>query len=99
MVAFAAVVVNDVENDFDPGIVQPLDHGLETGDRIRRQQARVWRKIGDRVVAPIIGKPAIDQMTIVDRGIYRQQLDRSYAEVEQVVDYRWRVQSGKCAAV
>ena len=37
VIAFAAVIVDDVENDFDPGIVQPLDHGLEAGNRIRRQ--------------------------------------------------------------
>ena len=37
VIAFATVIVNDVENDFDPGIVQPLDHGLKAGDRICRQ--------------------------------------------------------------
>ena len=36
VIAFSAVIVNDVENDLDPGIVQALDRGLETGDRSRR---------------------------------------------------------------
>ena len=55
VIAFAAMIVDNVENDFDPGIVQPLDHSLEAGDRICRQKARIRRKIRDRIVAPIIG--------------------------------------------
>ena len=99
MIALAAVVVDDVEDDLDPGIVQPLDHGLEVGDRVRRQQARIGRKKADRVVAPIIGEPALDQMTVVDRGVDRQQLDRGDAEPDQVVDHRRRGEAGKGAAM
>ncbi len=99
MVAFAAVVVDDVENDLDAGIMQALDHGLEAGDRFRRQQARIGRKKADRVVAPIIAEAAVDQMAVVDRGMDRQQLDRGDAEPEQVVDHRRRSEAGKSAAM
>ena len=59
MVAFAGVVVDDVEHDLDAGVVQPLDHGLEFGDRRRRQIARLGREEADRVVAPVVGQPAL----------------------------------------
>src|SRR3954453_18239405 len=75
MVAFAAVVIDDVENDLDAGIMQPLDGGLEAGDRLSRQETRVGREIAYRIVAPIIGETTLDQMAVVDRGLDGQQLD------------------------
>ena len=90
MVAFAAVVVDDIENDLDPGIVQPLDRGLEAGDRLRRQKTRIRREKADRIVAPIIDEPAFDQMAVVDRGMDRQQLDRGDPEADEIIDHRRR---------
>ena len=37
----AGVVVDDVEDDLDAGLVQALDRGLELGDRAARQKARI----------------------------------------------------------
>ncbi len=99
VVALAAVVIDDIEKNFDPGIVQPPDHGLETGDRLGRQQARVGGKKGDGVVAPVIDQPAIDQLAVVDRGMHRQELDRGDAEPDEVVDHRRRGEAGKGAAM
>ena len=59
LISLAAVVVDDVQNDFDPGVVQSFDGGLETGDRLSGQKPRI-RKEADRVVAPIIDEPALD---------------------------------------
>src|SRR5262245_6135753 len=69
MIALTAVVVDDVENYLDTGIVQSFDGSLETSDRLRRQKARVGRKIADRVVTPVIDMTALDEMAIVDRGL------------------------------
>jgi hypothetical protein len=69
MVALAAVVVDDVENDFDPGIVQSLYRCLEAGDRGGGQEARIRREKADRVVAPLVDQSPLDQMAIVDRGM------------------------------
>ena len=57
LVALAGVVVDDVENDLDAGVVQALDRRLELGDRAVRQKARIGREKPDRVVAPVI-RPA-----------------------------------------
>ena len=37
MVALGGVVVDDVEDHLDAGVVQPLDHGLELGGSAGRQ--------------------------------------------------------------
>src|SRR5690348_18369258 len=60
MVALTAVVVDDVEDYFDPGIVQSFNRGLETGDRRGGKKARVRGKIADRVVTPVIGETTLD---------------------------------------
>ena len=54
MIAFRRVVVNHVENHFQPCRVQRLDHGLEFANRIRRQVPRLRRKKSNRVVSPIV---------------------------------------------
>ncbi len=89
LISLAAVVVDDVQNDFDPGVVQSLDGGLEAGDRLSGQKPRIRRKEADRVVAPIIDEPALDQMAVIDRGLDRQELDRSGdPETDEVIDHR-----------
>src|SRR5918999_1716893 len=76
VVALAGVVVDDVEDDLDAGIVQPLHHRLELADRvIGRAEADVRGEEGDRVVAPIVDQAALDQVPLVDVLVDRQQLD------------------------
>src|SRR6202008_5042314 len=72
---------------------------LEAGDRVRRQQARIRRKISNRVVAPLVDQAALDQMTVVDRSVYWEQLNCGHPEIEQVVDHRWRGEASKGTAV
>src|SRR4051795_228326 len=60
VVALATVVVDDVEDYFDPGIVQSFNGSLETSDRLGGQKARVGGKVADRIVTPVIGEAALD---------------------------------------
>src|SRR5260370_14225377 len=73
LISLAAVVVDDVQNDFDPGVVQSFDGGLETGDRLSGEKPRIRCKEADRVVAPIIEEPARGQIAVLDPGLAPQE--------------------------
>src|ERR1700688_2588869 len=79
MVAFCCVVVNYIENYFETSRVQGTNHVLEFSYLIARRscrgKARVGRKKTDRIVSPVIRKSALQKMPIIDRMMYRHQLD------------------------
>src|SRR6516165_7322946 len=99
MVALTSVIVDDVENYLDTGVVQSFDGGFETGDRLGRQKARVGCEIGDRVISPVIDETALDEMAIVDCGLDRQQLDSGHPEIDEIVDHRRRGEASEGAAM
>ena len=91
MIAFAGVVVHDVENDLDARRVERLHHALELVDLIAesfRGVANVGREEADRVVAPVVREPAFGEMPVDDELVHGQQLDRGDAEREEVLDHR-----------
>jgi hypothetical protein len=94
VIALGGMVIDDVEQDFDPGRVQRLDHRLEFVDRIARGIASVRREIAYAVVAPVVAQPALDQRLIVNELVNGHQLDRGDAEALQVRDHRRGRQSG-----
>ena len=85
MVSFRGVIVNHVEDHFDPGRVEIAHHAFELGDLLaHRAAARVFRfrrEETDRVVAPVIRQAAIDQNLVVDVMMDRQQFHRGDAEI------------------
>ena len=85
MVALGGVVVDDVENHFDAGAVQRLDHALELAHllavRARRRVERVRREIADRRVAPVVRQPATVEEALVDDVMHGEELDRGHAEL------------------
>ena len=87
MVALGRVVVDHVDHDLDAGLVQAADHGLPLGEVAGREVARLRREEADRVVAPIVGELALDQVPVLDEGVNRQELDRRDAQRPQVVDH------------
>ena len=89
MVALGGVVVDHVDHHLDAGIVQAADHGLPLGQVAGGQIARLGREEADRVVAPVVGQLALDQMPVLDEGVHRQELDRGDAQV-----LRWSITSG-----
>src|SRR5687767_1573624 len=88
LVAFGGMVVDHVDDDLEPGVVEARHHLLEFLQRLRRVGgvARVGREETDRVVAPVIRQLALEQKLIVDEGVHRQQLDRGHAERLDVRD-------------
>ena len=87
MVALGGVVVDDVDHHLDAGIVQAADHGLPLGQVARGQIALLGREEADRVVAPVVGQAALDQMPVLDEGVHRQELDRGDAHGLEMVDH------------
>src|SRR6266404_4617142 len=57
LASLARMVVNDIEDHFDPGFVKQLDHVLELGDLSAecaiRSEPYVGGEIANRVVTPI----------------------------------------------
>ncbi len=90
MVALGGVVVDDVEDHLDPGLVQRPDHRLELGDLLAALAGRgvlvMRREEADRVVAPVVPQPPVDQLRIVDELVHGQQFDRGDAEAGEVLD-------------
>ena len=41
---------------------------------------------GQRVVTPVVGEAAVDEVAVLQEGLHRQQLDRGDAEPPEVVD-------------
>ena len=101
LVAFRGVVVDDVENHFEPGIVEARHHLLEFAQSLLALMriARVGSKEADRVVAPVVGQALVEQVAVVDEGVDRQQLDRGDAERFDVVDYGLAAETREGAAL
>ena len=98
LVAFAGVVVDHVEDDFDASTVQRFHHGLELFDLARGAVTHLGREESQSVVAPVILQTLLGQVTVVQIAVYRQQLNRGYAKLLQVVDHRRRSHPGVSAA-
>ena len=90
MISFRGVIVNHVQDHFDPGRVEIAHHPFELGDLLAHRAAarvlRLGREESDRVVAPVIAQAAVDQNLVVDVCVDRQQLHRRDAEVLQIFD-------------
>ena len=100
--ALGGVVVDDVEDDLDAGLVQRLDHGLELGHLAVRLGGGgvglVRREEPDGVVAPVIGQPALHQRLLGHELVHRHQFHGRHAEPRQVLDHRRCRQSRVAAA-
>jgi len=67
--------------NFDAGAVQRFDHLLEFMDHVARiltigRIIRVQGEESQRVVAPIVAQPLVDQMAVVHEIMHRHQLER-----------------------
>ena len=87
------VVEHHVEQDLQAGPVQRVDHRLELGDLPARlagphggRVAVVRGEEADRVVAPVVRQPPVEQERLGHVLVHRQQLDGGDAEVFQVRD-------------
>ena len=92
MVAFRGVVVDHVEDHFEPGRVEGAHHHLELADALQRLQGRgeaeVRGEIRERVVAPVIAQALLHQVPLVGVVMDGHQLHRGDAQARQVPDRR-----------
>src|SRR3546814_19148965 len=85
--ALGGVVVDDVEDDLDAGLVEAAHHQLELVQvAFRRDVARRRRKEADGVVAPVVAETFLDKVAVVDEGLDGHQLQRGDAEAHQRIE-------------
>src|SRR6056297_3666590 len=81
---FRRVVVDDIDDHLEPRGVQRLDHLLELADLTTSPASRGISRVGseeaDRVVAPVLRQPALQQVHFVYEVMDREQLDRRDTE-------------------
>ena len=101
LVAFRGVVVDDVEDHLEAGIVAARHHLLELAQAVGpvRRVARIGREEAKAVVAPVVGAAALGQVALGDEGMDRQQFDAGDAERLDVLDDLRRAESGEGAAL
>jgi hypothetical protein len=79
------VVVDDVEDHLDSGLVQGFHHPLELEHLLAvgagRGVERVRREVADRRVAPVVRQPAVVEEALVGDVVDREELDRGDAEL------------------
>src|SRR5262245_38063814 len=80
VIAFRGMIVDHIEDDFDAGVMQSRNGRSKRVERRARSVTRLGREEAQRVVAPIVAQAALDQMTIVDEGVDRKQLEPAGAE-------------------
>ena len=93
---FAGVVVDDVEDDLDARLVQELHHSLHLAqDRVRASATVLLgrvRGVGgeevQRVVAPVVGQPVLQEPRFRGECMNGQQLQRGHPEPLEVLDHR-----------
>ena len=98
---FGGVVEHHVEDHFQAGLVQRVDHRLELGDLPARAAgpdgggvAVVRGEEADRVVAPVVRQALRDQERLGHVLVHRQQFDGGDAQVAQVRDGGLVAQAG-----
>ena len=82
LVAFGRVVVDDVEDDFEAGVMETRHHFFEflQDTKAIGGVTGIRCKESDAVIAPKVREALIQQVIIVDECVYGQQLDCGDAE-------------------
>ena len=91
LIALRGVIEDDIEQDFDSGAMEGVDHGAELGHlahRSARPRLRgvrlIRREVADGVVAPVVGKPPFDEKLLGYGGVDREEFDCGHAQIDQM---------------
>ena len=102
VVALGGVVVDDVEDHLDAGLVKGPDHGLELRDGAARVLVRrvlvVRCEEAECVVAPVVSQSKVEQAVVVQELVHRHEFDRGDVQRFEVVDDRRMAQARVGAA-
>ena len=75
MTALAGVVVDDIQNDLESGIVQRRHHLLELPHLLAQGADRTVRRmrgeVAQSVVSPVVGEPSTRQEGLRDEVVHR----------------------------
>src|ERR1700675_1766954 len=92
------MVVNDVENHLDAFGVEGLDHGFELGHLAAAiAGSRVTGVRAEeicRVVAPIVREALLSEVLVGEESMHRHELYSSNTEPLQILNARFRGQTG-----
>src|SRR5271163_2549555 len=91
------MVIDNVEDDLDAGIVHLLHERLESAEPLCSQIFGMRREEPDRIVSPTVAQAALDQMVVLDKRVDWEKLDGRNAEVAQICHERRRREAGECA--
>ena len=88
VIAFAGMVVNHVQDHFDPGRMQPPHHVLKFCNVAARHQPWVRREKADALIAPKVAKSNVMQEPLIGIGLHRQQLNACNTQLGQMIQNR-----------
>jgi len=90
LVAFGGVIVDDVEKDFDPRLVELFDHFLKflylATMFFAAVKLDVWSEEADGIVSPVIGQAFVHEVAVGKELMDGHQLDGRDAELFKIVD-------------
>src|SRR5262245_43794025 len=92
------MVVDDIEDDFDAGIMQSRHGRSKCIERSIRGITHLGCEKAQRIVTPIVVKAALDQMAIIDKGMDRQQLNCGDAQTLEMIHHRRCRKAAICTA-
>jgi len=83
--ALAGVIVDDVEDDLDPGTVKSPDHVAELPDRVAgRGVSRLGGEKAEGVVSPVVDEAPLEEETVVEMLVHREKLHGGDSQVLQI---------------
>ncbi len=84
LVAFSSVVVNHIQDHFDPLGMEPLYHALEFMHGLvrvlHRCVGRLKGEVGEGVVSPVVGQSFFHEVGVIEMMMHRQQFDGGDSE-------------------
>ena len=86
VIAFAGVVVDDIEDDFEAGVVKAVDHVPEFVRAARSEIGGVRAEEIQAVVTPVVDQSLVQHVELAHEGVYRHQFHRGDAQCFQVFD-------------
>ena len=86
MIAFGGMVVDNVEDDLDAGVMQSRHRRSKCVERRVDGVTCLGSKEAHGIVAPIVAQAALDQVSVVDKRVDRQQFDGGDAKPLEMID-------------
>ena len=99
LVAFRGMVVDHVQNHFQPVLMIELHHFFELVQIVAGQIRLFRRKKAAALVAPVIVAGKALFVPVAEKGVHRQQLHRGDPQIFQIRHHRRRAKAEKGAAV